>query len=177
MTITLCFSLLIAFNFPAQASHGRFAEMYDDDHLLSEEEYVTKGPDAETYEETGDYFEDFAERVLAVFVLRAEQLGFATELFQPPTPEQTGVTIIEVSPGIIRYYDTSRINRAIHAALTDENGKPLLDDEGDPLHFKPNHDDIQAAYQALPDDPDLPRHRRPYPTHELLWIKHFGPPE
>ena len=171
VTLLFCFPVL------GHAYHEQFAEIYQDDTLLPEDEYVTKGPDAETYEETGDYFSDFAQRVLAAFVLRVAAFGLATELTQQPTPDQEGVTVIEVSPGIIRYYDTSRVNRALHAAFTTEEGKALLDEEGEPFHFTPHVWDVQAAYQALPDDPTLPRPRRPYPTHESLWLKHFGPPE
>lgn len=172
------FAILLCFPTFAHAAHGQFDEIYQDDHLLPDEEYVTQGADAATYEEVGDYFPEFARRVLAQFVLRAEQLGFAKELDQPPTPDQKGVTEIELSPGISRYYDTSRIYRAMHATLTDEDGKPVLDENGHAVHFNPNVDDSAAAFQGLLRDEETKRRNSiPHWSRNPAWQEHFGPPE
>lgn len=130
---------------------------------------MTQGIEAHTYEEVGDYFPEFARRILAQFVLRAEQLGFAKEIDQLPTPGQAGITEIELSPGITKFYDTSRINQAIHEKIMGKDGLPI--------HWWPHDDDIDAAFQGLLRDEETRKQNDlPEPTINPIWYEHFGQP-
>ncbi len=178
MPIFLLFTILFCFPTLGHAAHQVFGEQWlQDKRLLPEEDYVHQGADAETFDEIGYYFPEFARRVLAQFVLRAEQLGFAKELDQPPTPDQQGVTEIELPSGNIRYYDTSRIYRAMNATLTDEDGQPVLDENGSPVHFHPHVDDRTAAFQALLSSDKAKRDKSIPHWSNPAWYEHFGPPE
>ncbi|MDH5428891.1 MAG: hypothetical protein OEZ57_06505 [Nitrospirota bacterium] len=86
MPLFLLFTILLCSPTFAHAGHGQFDEIYQDDRLLPDEEYIYQEAEAATYEEVGDYYPEFARRVLARFVLRAEQLGFAKELDQRLLP-------------------------------------------------------------------------------------------
>ncbi len=168
LPLVLITSWIMSSSVDAHAAHRVFAnELAQDERLFPEEEYVHQGADAETFEEIMDYFPEFAARVLARFVRRAAARGFAKELDHFPTPDQTGVTEIEVSPGIIKYYDTSLIYRAIHANIIGADGRRE--------HFHPHIDDIFAAYQAISRDKE--HIRIPHYSRSPLWFKHFGPDE
>ncbi len=171
MHIFLLFACLFSFPTVAHTAHLVFGEQWaQDKRLLPKEEYVTIPVCmAETEDDLGDYFQDFARRVLAKFVLRAAQLGFAKELDLLPTPGQTGVTEIEFSPGITKFFDTSRINKAIHAKIMGDNGLYL--------HRWPHDDDIAAAFQALRRDEETKQQNNlPEPTINPIWYEHFGQP-
>ena len=168
MRTFLC--VLAIFCLPAfsYAAHQVFAnELAQDERLLPEEDYIHQGADAETYEETGDYYPEFATRVLREFVLTAAAFGYAKELDQLPTPDQEGFTEIELSAGIIKYYDTSLIYRAMHGNLVGEDGEQV--------HFHPHIDDIFAVYQAISRNNE--HIRIPHYSRSPLWLKHFGPHE
>ncbi|MDH5428892.1 MAG: hypothetical protein OEZ57_06510 [Nitrospirota bacterium] len=88
------------------------------------------------------------------------------------------MTEIELSPGIICYYDTSRIYRAMNATLTDEDGQTVLDENGHVVHFNPHVDDSAAAFQGLLRDEETKRRNSiPHWSWNPAWEEHFGPDE
>lgn len=87
---------------------------------------------------------------------------FAKELDQPPTPDQKGVTEIELSPGIIKYNDTSLINRAIHPIYLTATASSSISS-------------VCRAFQArLCDEESNARNRVPHYSKNPAWKLIFG---